>query len=112
MNETLKAVVIALTADNVRNHEIHLRGALGLFPDDCFGGNEQAGAASITVRIGNEIVKMSIDEESAIFRERAAIGRFFEEETIFEGDLIVIERLEPREFQLWKASKRGFRFYL
>src|SRR5690348_5427555 len=111
MNETLKAVMIELTADNVRNHEIYLRGALGFFPDDCLGGSNEHARASVSVRIGNEIVKTTIDEK-ALFRDRDAIGRFFEEETISEGDLIVIERLQPREFQLWKASKRGFRFYL
>jgi hypothetical protein len=113
MNETLKAVVLQLTADNVRNHEICLRGALGLFPDDSVGrGNEHAQATAITLRIGGETVKTSINEETAVFRERAAIERYFEKEKIFEGDLIVVERTEAREFDLWKASKRGFKYYL
>jgi hypothetical protein len=112
MNETLKAVVIELTDDNVRNREIYLRGALGLFPDDCFGGNGHARATPISLRIGKETVKTDIHEEQAIFRERGAVRRFFEEETISEGDLIVIERLQPREFRLWKTSRRAFRNYL
>jgi hypothetical protein len=113
MNETLKAVVIELTAGNVRNHQIYLRGALGLFPDDRLAGShEHARATSITVRIGKETVSTSIDEENATFRQSDAIRRFFEEETISPGDLIVMERLQRREFQLWKASKHGFRYHL
>ncbi len=113
MNETLKAVVIEVTGGNVRNHHIYLRGAFGLFPDDCFGGsNAYARGALITVRIGGELVETDIDEEKAIFRERAAVRRYFEEERVSEGDLIVIQRLQPREFQLWKASKRGFGYNL
>ncbi|HEY4114555.1 MAG TPA: hypothetical protein VGM17_10900 [Rhizomicrobium sp.] len=112
MNETLKAVVIELTDDNVRNREIYLRGALGLFPDDCFGSNGRACATPITLRIGQETVKTDIDEEKGIFRDCSAIKRFFEEEAVSEGDLIVIERVQPREFRLWKTSKRGFRYYL
>src|SRR5581483_4628222 len=106
MNETLKAVVIELTGGNVRNHHIYLRGAFGLFPDDCLGGsNEQARAMPITVQIGRETVETDIDEGKAIFRERGAVRRFFEEEIVSEGDLIVIERVRPREFQVWKTSK-------
>jgi hypothetical protein len=113
MNETLKAVVIEVTGENVRNHDIYLRGAFGLFPDDCFGGGtERARGAPITVQIGGESVETDIDEGNAIFRERAAVQRYFEEERVSEGDLIVIERLQPREFQMWKASKRGFKYYL
>src|ERR1041385_4155853 len=113
MNETLKAIVIELTADNVRNHHVYLGGALGLFRDDCFSGsNERTQDTDITVRIGKQAGKTSIQKEKAVLREHDPIRRFFEEEMISEGDLIVIERLHSHEFQLWKASKRGFRCYL
>ena len=113
MNETLKAVVVELTGGNVRNFHINLRGAFGLFPDDCLGGsNESAAGVPIAVHFGSETVNTDIDETKAIFRERAAIRKLFESENIIEGDLIMIERIAPRSFHVSKASKRGFKYYL
>ena len=63
MNETLKAVIVEVSGGNVRNHHINLRGAFGLFPDDCFGGsNVSAAANAITLKIGHESVDTDIDE--------------------------------------------------
>jgi hypothetical protein len=113
MNETLKAVILELSGGNVRNHHINLRGAFGLFPDDCFGGsNETAAAKSISLQLGSETVDTDIDETKAIFRERGAIRRFFEREAVVEGDLVLIERVAPRVYRLSKASKRGLKYYL
>ena len=113
MNETLKAVIVELTGGNVRNFHINLRGAFGLFPDDCIGGNnEDAAGLPITVQIGSETVSTDIDETKAVFRERGAVRKLFESENIVEGDLIMIERTAPRSFRVSKASKRGFKYYL
>lgn len=113
MNETLKAVIIEVTGGNVRNHHINLRGALGLFPDDCLGGsNGSAAGKPISLEIGAEVIDTDIDETKAIFRERGAIRRLFECENVVEGDLILIERSAPRTYRVSKASKRGLKYYL
>ena len=113
MNESLKAVVVEVSGGNVRNPHINLRGAFGLFPNDSLGGNNEALAgASIRVSFGVEAVETDIDETKAIFRERGAVRRFFERGSIAEGDLLLIERINLREFEVRKASKRGFKYYL
>jgi hypothetical protein len=113
MNPTLKAVIVEVSGGNVRNNHINLRGAFGLFPDDCFGGGNASSAAEpITLEIVGEVVSTDIDETKAIFRERGAIRRFFENERVVEGDLILVERIKPRVFRVTKASKRGFKYYL
>jgi|SRR5687767_12101593 hypothetical protein len=113
MNETSKAVIIELSGGNVRNHHVNLRGAFGLFPDDCFGGSNKASSGkSIALQIAGETIETDIDEAKAIFRERSAIRRFFESETMAKGDLVLIERVGPRSYRVSKASKRGFRYYL
>jgi hypothetical protein len=114
VNDTLKAVIIEVTGGNVRNHHVYLRGAFGMFPDDCFGGsNESVAGKPITLSVGKENVETDIDESKAIFRERGAIRRFFEDNAVAEGDLIVIERLnEPRTYRMYKGSNRGFKYYL
>ena len=113
MNETLKAVIVELTGGNVRNNHINLRGTFGLFPEDCLGGNnEETAGKEIELRLGSETVFSDIDETKAIFRERGAVRRFFEHEAMQEGDLVMIERLQPRTFSVSKVSKRGFKYYL
>ncbi len=113
MNETLKAVIVEVSGGNVRNHHINLRGAFGLFPDDSLGGsNETSAGKSIDVNFGGESVETDIDETKAIFRERGAVRRFFEREAVAEGDLVLIERVSARAFEVTKASKRGFKYYL
>jgi len=113
MNDTLKAVIIEVSGGNVRNYHVNLRGTFGLFPDDCLGGsNESVAAKPITLVVGTESVDTDIDETKAIFRERGAIRRFFEEANVEEGDLVMIERLSDRKYGLSKASKRGFKYYL
>ena len=113
MNETLKAVIIELTGGNVRNHHIYLRGAFGLFPEDSLGGSNEAEAGKpISLTIGPVSVETDIDETKAIFRERGAIRRFFEDEGVSEGDLVLIERMAPRSYSISKASKRAFKYHL
>lgn len=113
MNPTLKAVIIEVSGGNVRNNHINLRGAYGLFPPDCFGGsNARVAAEQITLEINGEEIGTDIDETKAIFRERGAIRRFFAEQNIVEGDLVLIERLENRSYRVSKASRRGFKHYL
>jgi hypothetical protein len=111
VNETLKAVVVEVSGGNVRNHHINLRGAFGLFPDDAFGGsNEAAAGMAITARFGAESVQTDVDETKAIFRERGAVRRFFEKEQVQEGDLLMIERTSERSFQISKIAKRSFNY--
>lgn len=113
MNETMKAEIIELTGGNIRNHHINLRGAFGLFPDDAPGGsNAEASGAEIELRFPQETVATDIDETKAIFRERGAVRRFFESEAMADGDLVLIERVDARAFEISKASKRGFKYYL
>jgi hypothetical protein len=113
VNETLKAVIVEVSGGNVRNYHINLRGAFGLFPDDAFGGpNETVAGAAVKVTFGSEAIETDIDEGKAIFRERGAIRRFFENEAVVEGDLVLIERTGARSFEVRKASKRGFNIYL
>ena len=113
MNNSLKAVVVEVTGGNVRNHHINLRGAFGLFPDDAIGGNSaDVSGRPVGVYFGSEFVETDIDGTKAIFRERGAVRRLFENEGVVEGDLILIERTGLREFHVSKASKRGFKFYL
>lgn len=113
MNETLKAVIIEVTGGNIRNNHINLRGAFGLFPEDCLGGNNEASAGKpITLEIAGDTVDTDIDETKAIFRERGAIRQLFESEKIEEGGLILIQRMKPRTYRVSKASTRGFKYYL
>jgi len=113
MNQTLKAVIVEVTGGNVRNHHINLRGAFGLFPDDALGGSNLASAGRpVKVWIDGGAISTDIDEKKAIFRERGAVRRFFQNDAVAAGDLVLIERIGAREYQVSKASKRAFKHHL
>ena len=113
MNKTLKAVIVEVTGGNVRNHHINLRGAFGFFPDDALGGSSEAQAGRpVKLWISGEVISTDIDETKAIFRERGAVRRFFENDAVVAGDLVLIERSGAREYQISKASKRAFKYHL
>ena len=110
MNASLKAVIIEVSAGILRDRHIDLRGMLGLFPSDCLGGSDRTAAShAIRLRLGSET---DIDEGESAFRERGAVRRFFENERVAEGDLLLIERVGDRSYNVSKASKRGFNHYL
>jgi hypothetical protein len=113
MNPTLKAVIVELSGSNVRDSRIDLQGVLGLSPEDSLGDSDahRTGIPG-SLQIGGEIVETDIDETKAVFRAHGAVDRFFSKEAVAEGDLILIERVEPRAFRVSKASKRGFKYYL
>ena len=113
MAENLKAVIVELTGGNVRNAHIYLREALGFFPADSIGGSHAGEAASpITLRLTAEAIETDIDGSKFIFRDRGAIRRFFDQQNVEEGDLILIEREQPRTYSISKASKRAFKYHL
>lgn len=113
MNQSLKAVILEMTDGNVRDRQIDLRGAFGLFPNDCFGQNCTTAAVNpIKIRIGGEFIETDIDEAKATFRDCGALRRFFEAEHLQEGDLVLIQRDAERKYTVAKASKRGFQYYL
>ena len=113
MNASLKAVIIEVSAGTLRDRHIDLRGMLGLFPSDRLGGSDRTAAShAIRLRLGSETVETDIDEGEAAFRECGAIRRFFENERVAEGDLLLIERVGDRSYNVSKASKRGFNHYL
>ena len=113
MNDSLKAVIIEVGGGDLRDHHIDLRGVFGLFPGDCLGGSDRSAAGhAIRLQLGSEMVETDIDEGEAVFRERSAVPRFFENEQLAEGDLVLIERVGDRSYNVSKASKRGFKYYL
>ena len=113
MNDSPKAVIIEVSGSNLRDRHIDLRGESGLFPSDCLGGSDRSAAShAIRLQLGSERVETDIDEGEAVFRERGAVHQSFEDERLAEGDLVLIERVGDRSYNVSKASKRGFNHYL
>ena len=71
-----------------------------------------AAANAIVVYFGSEKVETDIDEGEAMFRQRGAIQRFFVDQAVNEGDLVLIRRIADGEFQVSKVAKRIFNNYL
>ncbi len=95
-------VHIQLTGGNIRNGHFYLRVARSLLPVNAIGGaNKSAAGWPVTLNFASgETVETDIDGEKMIFRERAAVRRFFERVKPREGDRLLLERTAERHFRV------------
>lgn len=95
-------VVIPLTGGNIRNGHFYLREARSLLPTNVIGGsNKSAAGWPVTVAFASgETVETDVDGEKMIFRERAAVRRFFEHVKPQEGDRLLLERTAEWHFRV------------
>jgi len=110
----VRAAIIEVSDGNVRNSHFYLREVLSMFRASCVGGsnlNERA-RKLITLIYPGERVETDIDGEKKFFRDRGSVKRFYENSGVVGGDLIMIEKIGDFEFEITKASKRGFKYYL
>ncbi|KAB7646099.1 hypothetical protein [Polymorphobacter fuscus] len=99
-------VHIPLTGGNIRNGHFYLRVARSLLPVNAIGGsNKSAAGWPVTVNFASgETVETDVDGEKMIFRERAAVRRFFERVKPREGDRLLLERTAERHFRVSLAA--------
>lgn len=97
---------ISLTAGNLRNAHIYLRGARHLLPEDAIGGsNADAAGTPLTVKfVPGSTIKTDIAGDKMIFRNRAAVRQFFERSGAGAGDAVEISCSGPRQLQICLAS--------
>lgn len=99
-------VHIPLTGGNIRNSHFNLQAARSLLPADAIGGANKGSAGwPVTVHFSSgESVETDIDGQKMIFRERAAVRRFFERVKPREGDQLLLELTADRQFRVSLAA--------
>ncbi|HWG42360.1 MAG TPA: hypothetical protein VN688_06190 [Gemmataceae bacterium] len=98
---------LTITQGNLDNSHIYLTEVMDLFPDDVFGGHDEAHAAPRRVQIlwGDEAVDTDIVREKHIFRRRGWVSRFFEANRIGAGDQVMLEQLEPYVYRVKRVAE-------
>jgi hypothetical protein len=96
MAGTRPSVLIPLTAGNIRNNHIYLRGHLDFFPAAAIGqpAAKDGRGRSLTLHLEgiSEPVITDIAGTKLIFRKRAAMKEFFKRNNLREGDVVQITR--------------------
>lgn len=109
-----KKKLIRLTNGNIRNANIPVTGLRGLLPGDCFGSPKKAGGVGKAVTIClaglNKTIETDIGRDAKTgeprrqFRVRGWVKRFFQHHRAKAGDVLEIERVGEREYQLRVVS--------
>jgi DNA (cytosine-5)-methyltransferase 1 len=108
--------LLRITAGNIRNHHIYVRHHYDFFPSDCIGPSqkrsvEECRDIELVLDGLNESVKTDIGANAAtgkprgFFRGRQWVRRFFKENDVQAGDLLSLERIEPRLYRLSVARR-------
>lgn len=93
---------IPLSGGNVRNHPFYVRGAQELLPADCFGGkNASEAGRPVTIRfVPGETIETDVDGSKMILRNRSAVREFLELSAAKEGDVVLLELIDDRTFEV------------
>ncbi len=108
--------LLRITAGNLRNHHIYIRGHYDFFPNELVQVAVDDDSRSIQIFLVG--LSESIDTDIAFdpttgkprgfFRGRSWVRRFFEHHKIKTGDVLALERLNGRSYRLYPfASKKN-----
>lgn len=94
---------IKLTGGNLRNSHIYLQSVIDMFPKDAIGGTSKDDPGR-PVRFfwgpDLEPTESDLPSDKLIIRDRTASRQFLEHFRLKENDVIVIERIGPRDYFL------------
>jgi hypothetical protein len=97
---------ITLRVGNIRNYYLRLGSILEMFPPDAIGGSSKAepGLAILVHFKPGSSAETDIDGGKLMFRNRSAVREFFESSAAVVGDVVVIEKLSERTFNIHLES--------
>jgi hypothetical protein len=101
---TMNEIYITLKPGNIKNHSIRVTGYEKFFPQDVFGSSNKSGAGTnlrLEVSKLPEPIDTDIDGTKMIFRKRGWCTEFFKAHNLHEGDVIVIEKVNPYLYKVY-----------
>lgn len=98
--------LLTLTQANIDNGHMYLTECMGIFPKDTLGGTNESQAAprKVQIHFGGAVATTDIDQGKRIFRSRC-FRQFFAENSLVEGDRVLLEQLEAYKYRLSKAAE-------
>ena len=92
---------ITLTGGNLRQAHISLRSVIDMFPEDAIGGTSKDDPGR-PVRFfwGPDLqpTESDLPSDKLIIRDRSASRQFLKHYRLKENDVIIIERIGPRDY--------------
>jgi hypothetical protein len=102
--------LLRVTAGNLRNNHLSVRGHLDFFPPESLGPSRKptnGNGHTIELQLAglNETVTTDIATDKAIFRDRRWVRRFFSHHAVNSGDLLALERVNGHRYRLSPARR-------
>jgi hypothetical protein len=97
-----------ITAGNIANNHIYLRGFFERFPAEAIGGSNKANAAACEIVIewgGTERVVTDLDGKKKFFRKRSWIRDFFATHDVVVGTVVFVDQIGPLRYRLTVAER-------
>jgi hypothetical protein len=116
MRDDAKRRFLVVTAGNLRQNHIYVRGHLDFFPPECVGPSRktQNGARSL-IRIAleglAEVVSTDLSADPrtgklrGFFRGRGWVRKFFQYHNVVAGDLLALQRTDTTSYRLSVESR-------
>jgi hypothetical protein len=104
-----KKRLLRVTAGNLRQSHLYVRGHYDFFPPDCVGGAKRSGGCrpieihfagldrTVTTDIGRDAKS---GRPRGFFRARGPVGQFYAHHGVKPGDFVALERLSDRKYRL------------
>jgi site-specific DNA-methyltransferase (cytosine-N4-specific) len=110
MHDESKKRLLRVTAGNLRQSHIYVRGHLDFFPPECLGASRKANGAGKPIQITldgiAEVVSTDLATTSSngkprgFFRGRHWVRKFFQYHKVVAGDILALERLDRTRYRL------------
>jgi DNA (cytosine-5)-methyltransferase 1 len=107
--------LLTVTAGNLRQKHLYIRGHFDFFPPDIFGDPKRNGnglhGIEIILEGLNETVTTDIGRDAktgkprAFLRDRRSIAKFYERNRVTAGTVLALERLSERKYRLAVARR-------
>lgn len=97
-----------ITAGNIANNHIYLRGFFEKFPVEAIGGSNSASAAATSIVVewgGTTPVVTDLDGEKKLFRKRGWIREFFAAYDVAVGTVVAVDQIGPLRYRVSVAKR-------
>lgn len=97
---------VTITAGSLRNNLLYV--PLDFFPEDAIGGSNKSEPADRAIQVTfspGRTVETDIDCVKRIIRARGAVGEFFAQGAVREGDVITLRKISSHKYEVSKSNE-------
>ncbi|MDX1945739.1 MAG: DNA (cytosine-5-)-methyltransferase [Pirellulaceae bacterium] len=107
--------ILKVTAGNLRQNHLYVRGHLDFFPSDAVGPARRSGPRGVEIMLDGlgQTIQTDIPRDAKtgrpryFLRDRRSIGKFYTHHGITEGSFVTLQRIEERRYVLSVTKEKA-----